>query len=220
MNIIRGAGGGGGKGGGRHTPTESDDSLHSIQYAKVLDLLCEGPIQGLDNSAHPENSIYLDNTPIKDSSGTSRFPEDKYSVITDRLGTVDQGYISDLEGISSIVEVNQDINAGWTEGTDSSETNSNHPPHPGLQIGTADNAANTDRVKVTIGLDSLQVLTDKGDIVPNEVELAIQLKYANDADYYTIKTDKITGKSSASYKREYTITVDGGDTNKWPINEK
>ena len=46
MNIIRGAGGGGGKGGGRQTPSESDDSLHSIHYAKVLYLLCEGPIQG------------------------------------------------------------------------------------------------------------------------------------------------------------------------------
>ena len=219
MNIIRGAGGGGGKGGGRHTPTESDDSLHSIQYAKVLDLLCEGPIQGLDNSSHPENSIYLDGTPIKDSSGTPRFPEDKYSTITDRLGTVDQGYISDLGGFSSPESVNQDIHAGWDEGTDSGTSNGK-TPHPGLQIGTSDNAANTDRVKVTIRLNALQVLTDKGDIVPNEVELAIQLKYANDADYYTIKTDKITGKSSASYKREYTIIVDGDDTNKWPINVK
>ena len=219
MNIIRGAGGGGGKGGGRHTPTESDDSLHSIQYAKVLDLLCEGPIQGLDNSSHPENSIYLDGTPIRDSSGTPRFPEDKYSTITDRLGTVDQGYISDMEGISSPEPVNQVINAGWTEGTDSGTSNGK-TVHTGLQIGTNDNAANTDKVKVTIKLDALQILTDKGDIVPNEVELAIQLKYANDADYYTIKTDKITGKSSASYKREYTITVDGDDTNKWPINVK
>ena len=105
MTIIRGSGGGGGKGGGGHTPTEADDSLQSVQYAKVLDLLCEGPIQGLDNSTHPENSIYLDGTPIKDSSGASRFPENTYSTITDRFGAVDQAYISDMGGVSAATAV-------------------------------------------------------------------------------------------------------------------
>ena len=218
MTIIRGSGGGGGKGGGGHTPTESDDSLQSVQYAKVLDLLCEGPIQGLDNSTHPENSIYLDGTPIKDSSGTSRFPENTYSTITDRLGTVDQAYISDMGGVSAPTAVGAKVYAGFDD--DATNSGNSNSPSVNRQIGSGDNAESTDKVRITIGLDALQELKDNGDIVPSEFELAIQLKYANDADYVTIKTDKITGKSSAYYKRDYTITVDGDDTAKWPINIK
>ena len=47
--YIQGAGGGGGKGGGggSRTPTEADDTLQSIQFANVLDLISEGEIGGL-----------------------------------------------------------------------------------------------------------------------------------------------------------------------------
>ena len=72
MTLIRGSGGGGGSkgGGGNRTPTEEKDSLQSVQYAKVLDLLSEGPIQGLDDG---DKSIYLDGTPILDSAGNKNF---------------------------------------------------------------------------------------------------------------------------------------------------
>ena len=107
MTFIRGAGGGGGKGGGGggHTPTEADDSLQSTQNAKVLDLVGEGPIQGLDNQSHPLNSVFLDGTPIQNSAGEDRFTSGSYSVIYDRLGTQGQSYIPDLEGTSVEVGV-------------------------------------------------------------------------------------------------------------------
>ena len=48
--MIQGAGGGGGgKGGGggeQRVPQEATDSLQSVQYASVLDLIGEGEIQG------------------------------------------------------------------------------------------------------------------------------------------------------------------------------
>ncbi len=47
--YIAGAGGGGKGGGGSHTPTEADDTLQSVQFASVLDLLCEGEIEGLED---------------------------------------------------------------------------------------------------------------------------------------------------------------------------
>ena len=44
--IAGAGGGGGGKGGGSsHTPTEADDTLQSVQFASVLDLISEGEIQ-------------------------------------------------------------------------------------------------------------------------------------------------------------------------------
>ena len=91
MVLIQGSGGGGGKGGGggggSRTPTEADDSLQSVQHAKVLDLIAEGPIQGLDNQAYPLNSIFLDGTPIQNSAGEDRFDSGSYSITYDRLGT-------------------------------------------------------------------------------------------------------------------------------------
>ena len=46
--YIQGAGGGGGKGGGggSRTPTKTDDTLASVQFASVLDLISEGEIRG------------------------------------------------------------------------------------------------------------------------------------------------------------------------------
>ena len=70
-DLIIGAGGGGGKGGGSaRKPKEKKDNLNSTQYAKVLDLISEGEIQGLKNGLQ---SIYLNNTPIQNPNGTLNF---------------------------------------------------------------------------------------------------------------------------------------------------
>ena len=51
MSKIIGSGGGGGKGGGGGggTPTEAKDNLDSKSFARVLDLIGEGEIEGLDD---------------------------------------------------------------------------------------------------------------------------------------------------------------------------
>ena len=62
MSKIIGSGGGGGKGGGGGggTPTEAKDNLDSKSFARVLDLIGEGEIEGLEDGA---KSIFLNNTP-------------------------------------------------------------------------------------------------------------------------------------------------------------
>tara|TARA_R100001082_G_scaffold90405_1_gene56883 strand:+ start:2776 stop:6108 length:3333 start_codon:yes stop_codon:yes gene_type:complete len=211
MVLIRGAGGGG-KGGNNRTPTEADDSLQSIQHAKVLDLIAEGPIQGLDNQSYPLNSIFLDGTPIQNAAGEDRFDSGSYSVIYDRLGTQNQSYISDLEGTS--VE----------QGVGASITKTNPPATATQQIGDSTNSTSIDKIRVTISFSALQKFEDDGDIVENSVDLKIQIAY-NGASFQDIKTDTVTGKSSASYKRDYLITPtpwngqSGGSSN-WPIQIK
>ena len=52
----------GAKGGSKQrTPVESPDSLRSIAYFRILDLVSEGEIGGLVNGLQ---SIYLDETPL------------------------------------------------------------------------------------------------------------------------------------------------------------
>ena len=50
----------------RSTPTEADDTLQSIQFANVLDLLSEGEIQGLDDG---NKSIFLTTQLFKTLTG-------------------------------------------------------------------------------------------------------------------------------------------------------
>ena len=88
-HYIQGAGGGGGKGGGggNRTPTEADDTLQSVQFANVLDLISEGEIRGLDDG---NKSIFLDDTAVQNSDGTNNFAG--YTVVT-RNGARAQNHI-------------------------------------------------------------------------------------------------------------------------------
>ena len=184
--LIRGAGGGGGGkdgGGGQHTPTEADDSLQSVQYASVLDLLSEGEIQGLDDNA---KSIYLDGTPVQSTSGTDNFSG--YTIIT-RNGTQAQGYIPSATGIESENGVNVEI------------TN----PTPVVRTITD---TDVDRVRVTIQLPALQIIEDDGDIVGHSVRVQIQVQY-NGGGYTTVTDDTVSGKTTNSYQRDYIVEISG-----------
>ena len=59
--LIIGAGGGGkGGGGSARVAQEAPDSLRSKAYARVVDLISEGEIEGLVTGLQ---SVYLDDTP-------------------------------------------------------------------------------------------------------------------------------------------------------------
>lgn len=181
-----GGGGGGGKGGGggsQSVPIESDDSLQSVQYASVLDLLCEGEIQGLDDGL---KSIYLDGTPIVGSGGASNFT----GYTTDfKTGTQDQSYIAGTEGTESENAVNVEV------------TNAT----PVVRTITD---TDVDRVRVTIQLPALQIIEDDGDIIGHAVQIQLQVQY-NGGGYTTVVEDTISGKTTNSYQRDYILTLSG-----------
>ena len=181
--YIAGAGGGGGKQGGG-SPTESDDSLQSKQFANALDLISEGEIEGLDDG---NKSIFFDGTPLQAADGSYNFSD--YTVVT-RTGTQGQSYIP---GVFSNVESETAVGVEVTNAT------------PVIrQITDSD----VDRVRVTIQIPSLQQIEDDGDIVGTSVSISIQVQY-NGGGYSTVKTDTITGKSSGSYQRDYLLTLTG-----------
>jgi predicted phage tail protein len=182
-----GGGGGGGKGGGgggsSRTPTESDDSLQSVQYASVLDLLSEGEIQGIENG---EKGIYLEGTPVRDAANNPNF--EGYTVVT-RTGTQAQSYISNLIGTESEEAVNVEV----------------INPTPIVRTITD---SDVDRVRVTLQVPSLQIIEDDGDIVGHSVQIRIQLQY-NAGGYTTVVDDTISGKTSNRYQRDYMIPLSG-----------
>ena len=183
---VRGSGGGGGgKGGGgqSHTPTEANDTLQSYQRVEVIDLLCEGEIEGIVNA---EKGIYLDGTPIKSSNGSTNFEGYTFE---EKKGTQAQGYISRSIGSQREVSVNLNI--------------TNASPITRQITDTT-----TDRVRVTLSLPSLQLLEDDGDIVGNSVHCRIQVQY-NGGGYNTVADAHFNGKSSNAYQRDYMIALTG-----------
>ena len=133
MTVVIGSGGDGkGGGGGNRTPTEEKDNLDSKQFAKVLDLISEGEIEGLSDGA---KSIFLNNTPLQDAQGNWNFKDVSYEV---RTGTSSQTNIP--------ITVN-------TESTKSTGLSTIAQATPGVvQITDSD----VDAVKIIISLTNLK----------------------------------------------------------------
>jgi predicted phage tail protein len=179
-----GKGGGGGGGGTSRTPTEADDSLQSVQFASVLDLLSEGEIDGIEDG---NKGIFLDGTPVESSGGSNNFTG--FSVTT-RNGTQAQSYISAVGGTQSEKSVGVEILKSTAVTRTITDTD-------------------VDRVRITVSVPSLQKIEDDGDIVGNSVTYRIQIQY-NGGGFTAVGSDKtISGKSSDQYLRDHIITLTG-----------
>jgi predicted phage tail protein len=184
--LLQGAGGGGGgKGGGgtQSVPTEADDSLQSVQFATVLDLLSEGEIQGLEDGL---KSVFLDGTALQNTNGTDNFTGYTYAV---RTGTQAQTYIPNLAGAESEKGVSVEV--------------TNIAP-----VTRTITDSNVDRVRITVQVPALQIIEEDGDIIGHEVSLAFQLQY-NGGGFTTVATDTISGKTTNAYQRDYVFTLNG-----------
>jgi predicted phage tail protein len=91
MSEIIGYGGKAGDGGS--TSNEATDNLLSMSYAKVLDLVSEGEVQGLANGLR---SVYFDQTPLQNADGSFNFQNVTVDI---RTGTQHQDAIA---GFSSV----------------------------------------------------------------------------------------------------------------------
>lgn len=182
---ISGAGGGGkGGGGSQRAPIESKDSLRSKAYAKVLDVICEGEIEGLVDGM---KSVYLDGTPLQNPDGTFNFNSVE---IETRNGSQSQSYIPGFSAVENTVQVN--VEAKKATSVTRQLTN-----------------ANIDAVRVTLGFPNLSYQDDKtGDLGGTTVQYAID-RQSNGGGYSTVLTDTITGKTTTRYQRSYRVELTG-----------
>ena len=195
--YIQGSGGGsasGGKaggGGGGRTPTVEDDSLASVQFAEVVDLISEGEIEGIeDDGSGDENafhkSIFLDNTPVKNKDGSDNF---EGAVIRTRNGTQGQSAIDRFDEATQEFPVN--VEATKDTPVTRSITNSE-----------------VDAVRVTLNIPALYRIQDDGDVKGNDVRIAIAVQY-NGGGFSNVITETIKGKSSGAFQRDFRVELDG-----------
>lgn len=179
--AIRGAGGGKGGGGGR-TPQEAPDNLRSRAYARVIDCLSEGEIEGLVAGL---KSIYLDDTPIENEDGSRNFIG---VAAAWRTGTQAQGYVPGFAAVENEVAV-------------ATEVKTTSP------IVRAVSNTNLNAVRVTVSVPQLTYQNpNTGDLSGTSVEIAIDVE--NDGGGFAeVRRDTLSGKTTSRYQRSYRIDL-------------
>jgi len=185
MKDVRGSGGGKAAGGEQRTPIEAPDSLHSIAYAKILDLVSEGEIYGFADRDHPMRCIYLSEVPVENADGTQNFTNFQ---IDSRVGTQDQDYINGFEGVENEIAV------GFELRTEAAYT----------QV-ISNIAVTAIRVRIAV-LALTKADPTNGDINGNSVGYKIELQTGVGA-FVTKLENSFTGKTTTKYERSHRIDL-------------
>lgn len=181
---VVGAGGGGGDKGGGRSAQEDPDTLQSIAYARVLDLVCEGEVEGLRDGL---GSIYLDDTPIQNADGSYNFAN--VSVVVQN-GTQQQSHVPGYSFVESETAVAVKV------------TNA-------VPVVRTISDVNVTSCRVTVSVPALiSQDTSNGDIHGSSVQLAIDVMPSGGA-WTEMKTDTISGKTRSRYQRSYRIVLTG-----------
>jgi predicted phage tail protein len=85
-------------------PTEEEDAGFSTSVGTVLDILSEGPIEGLIGDM--AQAIYVDNTPVENPNGKRNF---KGITIRHRRGLANQSVLPDLDELTQETPVNLEV---------------------------------------------------------------------------------------------------------------
>lgn len=181
-NDIRVHNGGGGDKGGSHTPTEAPDTLRSVSYAQVLDLLCEGEIEGLTTG--DAKSIYLNGTAVQNLDNSYNFSDFQF---TFQNGTQYQPYIPGFDSVEAEVTVGEEVKY-------------NLPKTITITDPTVD------RVRVTIGVSSLVKYEDNGDTNGSSISYKISIR-KNSLTFIDVVNKTITGKTTSKYQTNHIITL-------------
>jgi len=186
LTRIEGAGGKGGGGGGLSVPA---DTLRSTAYAKVVDLLCEGPIQGLVDGL---KSVYLDGVPIENADGSRNFENVSFEF---RSGTQGQTHIEGFSSVENEISVNVEVltTASVTRNIAAQEL---------------------DALRVRVSVPQLFETSEDGKIGPASVQIAIDLQTVG-GGFVPVITDTITGVTNREYERSYRIPLTG--TGPWDV---
>ena len=179
MKTIQGAKKGGGGG-----AVEASDTLRSKSFARVLDAIGEGEIEGLVNGL---SSIYLDGTRLQAADGSFNFEGVQVDL---RQGTQGQEHIAGISAVENEVNISVEVKK---------ET-------PVVRTITNPNV-NAVRVKLMIPQLSKQDKSN-GNIDGSNVTVGIDLQTGSGAFVRQV-TDEIVGKTMSRYERSYRIQLAG-----------
>jgi predicted phage tail protein len=168
---------------------QSSGGLRSKAYARIVDLVSEGEIEGLVDGA---KSIYLNGTQLQNDDGTYNFTG---IYAEGRPGTNDQTYIAGTPGVES----ENSVNTEFTNATPVTKTISN---------------SEVNAVRVTLSVQSLFKQKDDGSVVGTTVDFAVDVQ-SNGGGYVEVLAASFSGKATSKYQRSYRIELTG--TGPWDV---
>ncbi len=162
-------------------PVETPDSLISIAYARTLDAISEGPIEGVE-------IIALDYTRLQNPDGSFNFQ----NVTTDiRYGTQDQTYVSGFPGVESESAVNVELTSD-------------------APIIRTYNNASVNAVRFLMSLPAWSKQdTSNGDLLGYSASFAVDVSVDGGA-WSTVAVSAFTGKTTTRYQRSIRIELPAG----------
>jgi predicted phage tail protein len=165
---------------------EVSDSLRSRAFLRIIDLICEGEIEGL---ALGPQSIFLNETPLFNPNGSYNFAGVQ---VTTKRGTQNQEYVPGFSSVENEVAVGLELKAGLA----------------GSLVRQV-NDPNVNRLKIRISVPQLtQQNVSNGDITGTAVNFHVDVQPSG-GSYTTVSTRTITGKSSSKYEVTQSIDLPG-----------
>ncbi|WLH49723.1 host specificity protein J [Pseudomonas tolaasii] len=162
------------------SPVEAPDSLRSTNVAKILIAVGEGEFDGTPTA----QDIFLDNTPIQDSSGNYNFTNVKWDW---RPGSVEQTYIPGIPSVDNETSLNIELRSGtpWVQ----SLTN--------LQLSAA---------RIRLATPRLASQDSEGNINGYTIQYAVDVATDGGA-YQEVLAGAVSGKTTTRYERSLRIDL-------------
>lgn len=189
--LIGGQGGGGGKGGGgskSSTVTDTPNTLRSTQTAQLVDLLSEGPVQGLVGNANFFYSMAFDGVRVTNVDGSANFRIQDFQM---RAGIPGQALL-----------------AGYPSAQ--AETNVSTQVKFALPIVRSITNPDADRVRLTLSVPSLTLTNpNNGKIIAYTAIFQVFVQ-SNGGGYGLVSNVIITGKTTSKYQRQIVFALPPG----------
>lgn len=161
------------------------DFLDSEQHIRIVDLLCEGPIEGIVDG---RKGIFLENTPLQADDGKPNFKGVK---IETRKGTLNQSRLTLVNGIE------QEISVGVEVTRDNS-------------VVRTITDVNVDAVRITLGVPQLQQVTDSGKFEGESFEFGISVQYNDGQGWRDEIERKVKGRTGELYQTSFRVELKRG----------
>ena len=175
-------------------------ALNSTSVIRLVDLLCEGPIEGIVNG---KKSIFLNETPVADNKGNLNFPKSDVS-FDQKFGTRNQSSLAGFKkSNSSIIDISQEIGENYSENLSNAGTRKGLAKYGGgnhiFQITDED----TDSFQLLFTIPQLFCTAmegvAKGQLFSATIRLRVFVKNKN-GKFKRVVNKNITGISTSNYQ--------------------